>query len=250
MLVQNHNLDIVVLAESPFQGQLKISGIAEAKTTISANRATGARLEVYHSNTVQINSTDVVERAILHEIVVSASGSTVLVVSAHLDSASNLSLATRNRYAEELAADIRGKEAILGHRRTLLVGDLNFDPYDQALTGAYHLNAVPSKIVAKKGKRRVRREELPFFYNPMWAHLSDVTGGLPGTYYRATRDVDCRYWNVLDHVLIRPELLPFWDDAALNVVTNIDDVGLLNKNDIPDRKKFSDHVPIIFSVNL
>ena len=63
-------------------------------------------------------------------------------------------------------------------------------------------------------------------------------------------DADCRIWNILDPVLIRPDLLQYWDDAELKVLTGTGNITFLDRDDKPDRKRFSDHLPILFALNI
>src|SRR5262249_4806004 len=91
---------------------------------------------------------------------------------------------------------IRNEEKRASHARTLVVGDLNMNPFETGVVGAEGLNAAMTRDTAAEETRRVGREDHPFFYNPMWGHFGDSTHELhpagspshepPGTcYYRA-----------------------------------------------------------------
>src|SRR5205823_4202312 len=67
-----------------------------------------------------------------------------------------------------LAEKIREIEDERGHRRTVLVGDFNMNPFEPEFVLAEGLNAVMTREVAGQGTRVVDRREHPFFYNPMW----------------------------------------------------------------------------------
>ncbi len=86
----------------------------------------------------------------------------------------------------ELARDIGDQERRVGHRRTILVGDLNMNPFETGVSGAPGLNAVMSRAIAARGKRIVESREHNFFYNPMWNHFGDQGRNPPGTYYYET----------------------------------------------------------------
>ena len=49
-------------------------------------------------------------------------------------------------------------------------------------------------------------------------------------------------------MIIRPDVVEFFDINSLKVVTEVDDIKLLNKNGIPDKNNISDHLPIFFSI--
>ena len=255
MFCLRETTDVLVLAESPFEGQINLPGFVEAKTPVKPIRKTGCRLEIYHRNTVAVTDTEVKGRAILQTLRTTATQKKFLMVSTHLHSPLGfLSADTRQEEVRTLATDIRNKETELQATKTLLLGDLNYDPYHTALIDAYYLNAVPTKSVARRGKRVLLHESVPYFYNPMWAHLSDRTSGPPGTYYRKTNNVDCRFWYLFDQVLLRPDLLDFWDDESLHILSHIGKISLLHKKgagkDTPNRNRFSDHLPITFGLSL
>lgn len=250
ILVARHDADVVILAESPFEGQADLPGFAEARTTLLPNRTTRTRLEVYHRGTVVFTGFETVSRAILHDMEVVASGRRILLVSAHLDSPLRLDERMRARKVVEFASDIRNREESLGHTDTVVVGDLNYDPQDAPIATIDGLNAVPSKAVARRLVSKDRRSEYPYFYNPMWAHLTDITGDLPGSYFRPPDSVYGRVWHLPDQVLIRPSLLPSWEDADLHVCSAAGKINLLDGGGRPDVMRFSDHLPIVFQLDL
>jgi len=53
--------------------------------------------------------------------------------------------------------------------------------------------------------------------------------------------------NVL--ILLRPELLEYFPDDRLRVIDNISGRSLLSKGK-PDKKFFSDHLPLFFSLKI
>ncbi|MBN9121610.1 MAG: endonuclease/exonuclease/phosphatase family protein [Planctomycetes bacterium] len=102
----------------------------------------------------------------------------------------------RNGFAAVLA----DAERIASHTRTILVGDLNMNPYDDAVVLAGGLHAVPTRRIALKESRRVKFESNLFFYNPMWAHFGERKQGHAGTYFYASPKARADYWNVYDQV--------------------------------------------------
>lgn len=80
----------------------------------------------------------------------------------------------------ELADQLRDLERQVGHSRTVLVGDLNMNPFEDAVIGAKGLHAVMTRRIATKGSRIVQGREYPFFLQP------DV-GTLRGSARLATR---------------------------------------------------------------
>ena len=57
------------------------------------------------------------------------------------------------------------------------------------------------------------------------------------------------FWNILDQVLIRPDLLENFDAKNLQVPDAVGDISFLKKG-LPDKDFISDHLPIIFGIDL
>ena len=131
----------------------------------------------------------------------------LLVVGAHLPSKINFSDDSQVFESVHLERLIEDAEKSEGHRRTLLLGDLNMNPFEPGVVGARGgLHAVMSRQVARRFSRTVRREDYRFFYNPMWSHMGD-RGDAGGTYYHDGAEAVCYFWNMYDQVLLRPALL-------------------------------------------
>jgi exonuclease III len=145
---------------------------------------------------------------------------------------------------------IERAEENIGHTRTILVGDFNLNPFESAMVGAEGFHAIMDRNIAKKGSRSVKGEKYKYFYNAMWSSLGDESKGPPGTYYYDTGRHLNYYWNTFDQVLIRPELLDYFRYDKLNVLTEINGCSLISKNGIPDNKLGSDHLPVVFEINI
>ena len=141
-------------------------------------------------------------------------------------------------------------EKQVGHYRTVLVGDLNMNPFEDGVVGANGLHAVMSRRIAERQKRTVQNREYQFFYNPMWNFFGDETSGPPGTYYYSNSEYVVYFWNMFDQVLIRPQLLDRFKSTDLKIVHCIDTISLLSSSGIPDKYSKSDHLPIVFILNL
>jgi hypothetical protein len=51
-------------------------------------------------------------------------------------------------------------------------------------------------------------------------------------------------------VLIRPTLLDAFDHESLKIIHQIEGTSLLTENGLPNITNFSDHLPLIFKLNL
>lgn len=122
---------------------------------------------------------------------------------------------------------IRQLENEEGHDKSVLVGDLNMNPFEAGMVSASGFHGVMSRSVAEKGDRQVQEEIYPFFYNPMWSFYGGTTPGPPGTYYYQGTQHITYFWNIFDQVLIRPALLGGFDDKNLEVVTEAGGISFL-----------------------
>ncbi|HEV2989182.1 MAG TPA: endonuclease/exonuclease/phosphatase family protein [Candidatus Angelobacter sp.] len=172
-----------------------------------------------------------------------------LLAAAHLPSRLWEDAASLNSECEELAKIIRDQETSQGHERTIVIGDLNLNPFEPGIVRAPGFHAVMSKRVAGRGSRVVHGRRYPFFYNPMWNYFGDENPPSGTYYYRGSGHLSY-FWNIFDQVLIRPDLLHYLPDHPVNILTTTDSQPLLRGNELPDRVKVSDHLPILFTINL
>lgn len=147
-----------------------------------------------------------------------------------------------------LAKRLAWFEDSLGHQNTVVIGDLNSNPYDPGVISTEGLHAVQSRRIAARGSRLVAGERFTFFYNPMWSHFGDTGASPPGTYYYDNSSTSELFWYMLDQVLIRPTLLPLFRNDSLEIITSIGETSLLTKDGRPDARAASDHLPIMFAL--
>ena len=154
-------------------------------------------------------------------------------------------LATRWRQQIEEA------EKLVGHRQTVIVGDLNMNPFDPGVIASDCFHGVMDKKIAKRGRRKVDGQDREFFYNPMWSLLGDESMGPPGTYYydASSRPLNY-YWHMFDQVLLRPELVPLFPSDDLRILTDAGSDSLMKSRGIPDSRGASDHFPLLFRLNI
>lgn len=168
-----------------------------------------------------------------------------LVAVAHLESQLYKTKEELGSYLGSYADFIVSREDDLGCRDSVLVGDLNLDPYDFGMANSCGLNAVMTMRSARRLVRKTKFGEKRFFYNPMWAHFGDRSNGPAGTYYRSQLPEP---WRIVDQVLVRPSL-----NNRLKSVTIVDSDGtapLVSKNGLPSKKGASDHLPLHFALDL
>ncbi len=174
----------------------------------------------------------------------------VTIVAVHLPSKLRSNPSSQAFECAELAADIRAIEAQVGHERTLVVGDFNMNPFEEGMLAANGLHGESSRRLAMARERVVEGKKYPFFYNPMWNFWGDAGRGPGGTYFHRSSDRVRLSWNLFDQVLVRPDLLPFFDNAELQILETDGVKSFLTRAGTPTTRDGSDHLPILFSLQM
>lgn len=169
----------------------------------------------------------------------------ILIAAAHLPSRLFFGAESLSDECRAFAAAIDQEEQQVGHKRTIVVGDLNVNPFESGVIGAGGLHAVSSREVARRESRTIQERTHHFFYNPMWNCFGD-RATVPGTYYYERAESVNYFWNVYDQVLVRPALLEGFDPKSLRVLTSAGGSELL---DASGRPNSSDHLPVSFGIN-
>lgn len=135
------------------------------------------------------------------------------------------------------------------NKKTLLIGDFNMNPFEPGMIQATGFHGVINKSVAKKQQRRIDGKDYPFFYNPMWSFFGDNGKGIAkGTYYQSYAKPINYFWNIFDQVLLRPNLINYFNEDDLQIITNFgEELNLLKRSGLIN-KDISDHLPISCSI--
>ncbi|MBA7697512.1 hypothetical protein ES703_106178 [subsurface metagenome] len=144
-------------------------------------------------------------------------------------------------------SEIKRAENSVGHTRTIVVGDFNMNPFEQGIVAAAGFHAISDKEITKRGYRHVGDQDYKFFYNPMWSHFGDKRG-FAGTYYYDKGTQINYYWHIFDQILVRPELLEEFIIDKLKILSQVGSISLLNSYGKPDSSVGSDHLPLLFSM--
>lgn len=246
-----HAVDILVLAENEVQ-----------KTDLSQALNSG-RKRLYFIDPGQPDRIEIFSRFLTEQSILIRDGrgvsirhyqpplgQSILVVAVHL--ASKLWKKTEEQVfsATRLARIIRDAEIRVGHTRTIMIGDLNMNPFETGIVGSDGLHAISDRRVASAGKRIVHGEDCEFFYNPMWSFFGDRHFTASGTCFYNTGSEVNFFWNVFDQVLLRPTLLDYVAQDGVKVVTKVAGNSLLDRSGRPNRDEYSDHLPVVCHVDV
>lgn len=170
----------------------------------------------------------------------------ILLVGTHFPSKLFSSDEEQKAIARELKNDIEEAEKFVRNSNTIIVGDLNSNPFEGTCVNADCLHGIPIVNIAKKRTRIVNKKQYSMFYNPMWKLYGRQYPY--GTYYYNTSKIINYYWNLFDQVLIRPDVIKAFVEESLEIVHNVSDIALLSASGIPNKEEVSDHLPICFEI--
>ncbi|MGE0431304.1 MAG: endonuclease/exonuclease/phosphatase family protein [Planctomycetota bacterium] len=253
-LQRRFDIDILVLAElgnphvSPLLGALNQP--AGPFPRLWRRVTTDFRVDVFHRYPVDsINPVGARSQGNFGVLRASPPGlEPIRLAIAHLPSRRFTSREDAVQNCVELASYIRDVEGDVVPRRTLLLGDLNSDPFEDGVVAAQGLHGISSRsIVARTGSRTVNSAEYPMFYNPSWCWLGD-DGDVGGSYYYRRSTQIAQFWHVFDQVMVRADLLEYCPHGFAQLLTS-DGAGrsLLG----PDgRPAVSDHLPLLATLEL
>ncbi len=140
---------------------------------------------------------------------------------------------------------IHGYENALSINKTIVMGDLNANPYDKELLLPNAFNAMLFKgLVRNKTGRTWCGDEYPFLYNPTIHWLSEELENYGSFYYSG----DCAnpIWNCYDQALVSPELMDSIN--SYSYLKRIGNRGLIAK--VRPNSNISDHLPLLVDIDL
>lgn len=167
----------------------------------------------------------------------------ILIVLVHYPSKMHMSNSDQKSFVSKQSGIIEGMENRLNTKNTIVVGDFNCNPHEDAMLSADGMNAVCCSQIARKETRKIKGSEYRFFFNPMWRFYTKDAGIGHGTYYWNPTGYTSIYWNIFDQAIFRPQLI---DDVNVNIIERQQMTGS------PDRDLLSiaDHLPIKLTIKI
>ena len=250
-LSHQYDVDVLILAESKLSKYSLEAALNENQEALYfPDSGYSDKLQIYtrFTNSFFRPLSDYGGIAIRH--LIPPIGKDIIITSVHLPSKLFRQECDQTFFCGRLIKDIEEEEKKVGHSRTIILGDLNMNPFEAGIVGADGLHAVCDRRIVKKGYRNVQGKKRMFFYNPMWNFFGDINFRPPGTYFYDSGSYVNYYWHMFDQVLIRPDLLDLFQIDSLKIITEINGISFLSDSGRPSRIKGSDHFPIVFSLNL
>lgn len=246
-LADAHVVDVIILAECVIDPSAMLLAVNEAlSATFHFPEALGERMQIFtRFDRAFLQPSYKSERISIRRLELPGRSS-VLLATVHLPSKLHWAGDSQGIECAEVARLIDAEERKAGHRRTILVGDFNMNPFEAGIVGG--LQSVASRQVVSRETRTVQGREYPFFYNPMWSHFGDAKSNTAGSYFYDAGEHVNYYWNVFDQVLLRSALADRFDPGCVTIVKEIGHLSLVDAQGRPDHRKGSDHLPIVFEV--
>ena len=147
------------------------------------------------------------------------------------------------RTADDMVRELQDLE-----KKVVIIGDFNSNPYEEIMLGFDYFHALPySEVVRRKNSRISYGIERRMFYNPMWNYINDFSNP-HGTYYLDSNASICTGYNILDQVLLSANMIDDLENKSIRIITEVNGETLVNDLNRPDKGKYSDHLPIVFTV--
>jgi hypothetical protein len=253
-LAQSHPVDVFILAECP----RSVKPVLRALNTLGSgdyHEAMNAKAKV--RAITRLGTRDFIhkytslgrEMAVWSLRTASTGLSTALIAGVHLPSkAGGIRDTDQASIAKEVIEELNDIEDDHKHRNTILVGDFNMNPYDPGMTSVTGVFGMMTTKLAELPDRRHRHIPRRRFYNPMWGLFGDRTEGPAGSHYWRASALHNPYWGILDQVLVRPTLVNRFND--LRILDHDGTHSLVSADGAPDRKYLSDHLPLVFRLDV
>ncbi len=84
----------------------------------------------------------------------------------------------------------------------------------------------------------------------MWGHFGDRFGDCAGTYFYERAEHLSYGWNIFDQVLFRSSLAGLLPADQPKILTSVGQTSLLMASGVPDQAVASDHLPVLFQVDV
>lgn len=173
----------------------------------------------------------------------------ILLVILHMPSKLRADSDDITRYSLKIKGTINEIKTRYKIERVIIVGDFNMNPFEKPMIAADNFHAVMDRsYVLRNRERKINEDQYEMYYNPMWNFLGDKNIPFGTYFYNSGKHINY-LWNMFDQVILNEKMLDLFDVNKVEIITRISNTNLLNKSNYPD-KNISDHLPIIFELNI
>lgn len=124
----------------------------------------------------------------------------------------------------------------------IIMGDFNQNLCDR-ITNIYHVNSTNYYSAKERNYKTCENEIILKYYSPIQSFAGDLSPGPPGTYFY-NNPIHSQAWHIFDNALISYPLAKYINKKQCEIITNFDNFDLLTGNGRPNKKEYSDHLPI------
>ena len=248
-----YEVDVIILAENSMVSAKIVSALNTASKSIfqPAQRLGCDKLDLFTRFPSRLLETVLEdERLTARELTLPGAKDSILLVALHFPSKTFMDDDEQASLVPLYVDQIKQAEKAVGHSRSLVIGDFNMNPYERGLVNVTGFNAVMTTALAARGSRKVQGKEWQFFYNPMWGLFGDRTPGPPGSYYYSGTGPASYYLHIFDQVLIRPDLYQISKNVNIQILDTDESVQFLGSSGRPNRRIYSDHLPLLVRFEL
>ena len=249
-LAHNRSIDILVLAENPVSSTQLIQALNIHGPYYFHNHPLSQCRKI--TIITRFHFISIVPLEEDHRLTVRhihlPTGEDFLLTALHLVDKSNFTAESQSEVASLIADQLFKIEDRFQLDRHIILGDFNMNPFEAGMIKASGFHGTMSSEVARRGSRTIQQREYPYFYNPTWSLFGDLNKAVSGTYYYHRAEHISYEWNVFDQVLIRPSMVNNFVKGSLEIIQNDGVYSLLTKRNMPDKRVFSDHLPLFFTL--
>jgi hypothetical protein len=248
-IVDEHRIDVVLLVEYPLGGTFLPEPLgSRGFVKVASHR----RFGVFSNPAIRFEPVDIVsssDRANYWRCL-SQSGMDGFLALVHGFDERNKKDGTRAGQFRRITENLRILEKQFGHKRTLIAGDFNANPFDSAVVSAEGMHAIGVRSLRGRSDRTYLSEPSDFFYNPMWRVYGHGIDAGAATHHYHGYDAYELIWHMTDQVVLRPEALDLFPEDELRILGGVGEESFTDRFGVPDREAASDHLPIAFAWNL
>lgn len=169
---------------------------------------------------------------------------TYIVCGVHLQDRRNSTSNSRKDTIRNIISYIESEERETNCDNTIIIGDLNSNPYDTEIIGFDGFNAVLFKDIIFQNEYRIHEEKrLRRFYNPILNYISEENN-MYGSFYDSSHD-DTPVWHCLDQALFRKSLAN--SIIEIEYLRKIESKSLMNR--VKPNSMISDHLPLYVRID-